>query len=179
MKKENFIRTGKILKASGLKGFLKLNPLTDFPERFSIGSEMYLINDDGIIRVNNITGKYIYRIEDCIIDNNFFKIKFEGFDSIDDADKVTGFYTAVPEEDASELPDGFFYYYKLAGCKVFNYGIEIGTVNEITDYGSGDLLSVIDKNETEILIPLRKEFIKNIDIENKKIDVQLPDGMLL
>jgi 16S rRNA processing protein RimM len=83
----------------------------------------------------------------------------------------------IPEKNRVILEDGSFYFYELINAEVFEKDELLGKVLSVQNYGSGDLINV-KHNDKEILIPLNKEFIKKIDIANKRVEVELIDGFL-
>lgn len=169
---DRYICIGKIARSVGLKGEFKVFYLTDFPERFSVLKEIFLFDE---IKDQFYRSKEVLKIVKCSLKSKFAVIKVEGIESIEQADSLKNMLVMIPENNRMDLPDDKFYYYELVNSEVFNRGDLIGKVEKIVNYGSGDLLSIKSNNE-EILIPLRNEFIKNIDVDNKRIDADLIDG---
>ena len=109
-----------------------------------------------------------------------FVMKFVGIDSIEEAEKVIGAEIRIPE---SELPDpeaGSFYTFQLRGCRVVavNGGTDeyLGDVTDVMDGGGTQILQV-GSGKTEILIPFAESIVKKIDLADRRIDVELPEGL--
>ena len=156
MQSEDKIIIGKIGKARGIDGTLKIIPLTDFEGRFDnlteieVGGKMFQVD-----KVQHIGGEIF--------------IKFENIDSREFAKTLTNKFLKVPRAEAAPLEDGEFYTFDIIGCEVFDGDKNIGKVENVLKTGSNDVFQVA--GEKEILIPALKSVIKNIDIQNKKIFV--------
>lgn len=175
---KDFIAIGKIVKTVGIKGNLKVISLTDFPERFEKLEKIFLYDErSGEFHTNKTSGDVNFQIEDCIQLKDFLKIKIKDFDDLDKSKSLVGMIIMLRESDRVKLEDGQYYFYELVGLEMFDKNVLIGKVVSLQNYGSGDLFNVKHGNK-EILIPFKKEFVKNIDIENKRIDVDLIEGFL-
>jgi len=175
---KNFIAIGKIVKSIGIKGNLKIIPLTDFPERFNDLKKVVLFDEVGNKFIKNSHyGSYDFEISDCTILKDYINLKLEGFNSIEASKELINTVLMIDEKFRIKLDEGSFYIYDLVDADVFNKGENIGKVISLVNYGSGDLFNV-KHNDKEILIPFRDEFVKKVDIEKKRIDVELIDGFL-
>jgi len=170
--KESYICIGKIVKSVGLKGGLKVNLLTDFPERFLELKQVFLFDETSDLFYRN---REALRIINCNLYKSFAVIMIEGIVNRDQADNLRNYLVMIPEHSRIKLPEDKFYYYEVIGCDVYNRGELIGKVDNIVNYGSGDLLS-IKSSKGEILIPIRDEFIVNIDTAGRRIDADLIEG---
>lgn len=105
--------------------------------------------------------------------------KFEGVDSISDAEVWEGADILVPEAERARPEEGEFSHADLIGCAVWEDGKDspLGVVVGILEYGSAPLLEV-DAAGREILVPLAREICWEIDVERKIIRAKLPEGLL-
>ena len=149
---------GKIGKARGLDGTVKIIPLTDFEGRF-----------DNLNAVN-IGGKNFSVEKVQYIGGEIF-IKFQNVDTREIAKTLTNKFLTVPRAEAAPLEEDEFYTFDIIGCEVFDSDKKIGTVANVIKTGSNDVFQVV--GDSEILIPALKSVIKKIDITNKKIVVDL------
>lgn len=103
---------------------------------------------------------------------------FAGFETIEKAEKLRGVEICVPETDAVDLEDDEFFDWQLEGCSVENIdGTPIGIVKELLRTGGTELLVV--KGETkDYLVPFAEAICVQVDIENKLIKVDPPEGLL-
>ncbi len=101
--------------------------------------------------------------------------KFQGVDTISDAEKLSGAEVNIPLEQRAELTDdGEVYQSDLVGCEVIDdTGRALGVVTDFEETGGTPLLHVGD-----LLIPFAKEICTTVDVSTKQIVVHLPDGLL-
>jgi 16S rRNA processing protein RimM len=104
-------------------------------------------------------------------------VKFRGLDAISEVEQYVGSELKVPAAALPVVPEGWFYTFQLRGCRVFTPDGEcIGTVTGVLDSGGTQILSVDHENE-ETLVPFAQSFIRKIDLEQRRIEVDLPDGL--
>ena len=176
---ENFISIGKITKAIGLKGFLKVLILTDFPDRFKTLNSARLFKESGQrFLKDKSSGSEEFIIKEVIFERDFVKMQFEGYEDINLVSELTDSLILLEEKERMELEDGQFYFYELIGMKVFKSGQEIGKLESIENYGAQDIFKIRLKNNKEALIPYIDDFVKRIDIKERKIEIEVIDGML-
>jgi len=141
-----------------------------------------LLDDDRVFQpghqviVTAAAGKWETEIEYFRRQHGRFVIKLRGINTISEAERWRGAEIRIPTSDLS-VTEGWFYTFQLKGCDVFETGGEyLGTVTEILDLGGSEVLKV-DHEQTETLIPFAQVFLKKIDLEQKKIEVDLPEGL--
>jgi 16S rRNA processing protein RimM len=107
-------------------------------------------------------------------------------DSIEEAEKLLGSEIQIPAEERAELEEGAVYVSELLGCLVVEIGQagsdtarNIGTVVDV-NFGAGTapLLIVNSDSGQEFMIPFVESFTKKLDLKGKRIEMQLPEGML-
>ena len=104
-------------------------------------------------------------------------VKFRGIDHISEAERLIGAEIKVAADQLKPLQEGWFYTFQLKGCRVFAGGGEyLGTITDVLDLGGAEVLKVDSENE-ETLIPFAREYLKKIDLDQQRIDVDLPDGL--
>jgi len=164
------VLVGRIARPHGLKGHVVVNPDTDFAEeRFAEGSTLWTRSDEGprqlVIKASRLQG-------------NRPVVRFDGFDRIEDVERLAGLELRVPEESLQRLAEGTYYQHQLIGCVVETAaGERIGEVARVEGGAAGSVLA-IDGPRGEILIPLAMDITTNIDVEAKRITVQPPEGLL-
>lgn len=166
-----FFNIGKIINTHGIKGEVKVMPLTDYPERFELLKKV-------IVELKGI--KSIYTITSVKYFKQTVILKFSEVKDMDEAEKLKGAMLVIDRKDAVKLPKDSFYIDDIVGCEVFDEKRgSIGSVKEVLQTGSNDVYIVRGSdNYKEVLVPALKAVVKNIDIENKRIDVTLPEGLL-
>lgn len=165
-----YLEVGKIINTHGVKGEVKVIPLTDNLERFNRLKWVY-------IDKNSVLEKYnIERVK-------FFKglaiIKFKEVNDMNGAEILKGLFLKVDRENAVKLPQDSFFICDLIGCEVFEEdGSKLGVLKDVLQTGSNDVFAVSGENNKEILIPALKSVVKDLSVENKKMVVSLPEGLL-
>ena len=167
---EELIAIAKLVKVRGIRGEFVCNLLTDFPERFE--------DLETVIAVLPSGKREELRIENFFFQKNRIVLKFENFDTIEVSERLINAEICVPETDAVELEEGEFFDWELQGCKIETLDGEIlGTVLEVMRTGGTENL-VVEGKSKNYLIPFAEAICPEVDIENKLIRVDLPDGLL-
>ena len=168
---DDLIVVAHIVKVRGLRGEVVAVLLTDFPDRFENLKTLVGISSSGIKRSLQIEAQWFH--------GNRLVLKFDGFDSIDDAKELVDYDLAVPAADRVELPNDSFYEWELIGCRVETIGGKsIGAVSEIMRTGGVEILKVVDESDRDRLIPMASDIVVEIDKENKLIRIDPPEGLL-
>ena len=104
--------------------------------------------------------------------------KFKGVDSISDAERLAGADVSIPLEERPQPPDGEYYQSDLIGCQVVDQsGRELGLVAGFQETGAAPLLEIRTHGEKELLVPFAKSMLVRVDLTQKRIDVNLPEGL--
>jgi len=167
---EELVAIAKIVKSRGLRGELVASLLTDFPARF----------DDLEIVVGLLPNgeKRELKIEKFWFQKDRVILKFAGFDSIETAETLRGTEICVSETDAVELEEDEFFDWELIDCQVETVeGEKIGVVKELLRTGGTEIL-VVTGAEKEYLIPFAETICTEVDVENKLIKIDAPEGLL-
>ena len=99
------------------------------------------------------------------------------FDAFDAIEKYKGYSLKVAEEDLNDLDDGEFYYHEIIGLEVYEGDNLIGTIKEILQPGANDVWVVKRKGKRDLLLPYIPPVVLNVDIPNKRVDVELLEGL--
>jgi 16S rRNA processing protein RimM len=167
---EEYLEIGQIVNTSGLKGFLKVIPLTDDITRFEDLKTVYIQEKKDLVE---------FKIQEVKYSKNMVLLKLEGIDDIGEAEKFKNFYIKINRKDAVELEEDSYFIVDIIGCKVFTDENEfLGKVIDVFQTGSNDVYTVKNNEDKEILLPAIEDVIKDIDIANKKIVVKLMDGLI-
>lgn len=163
------VAIARIVRPRGIKGEVVAELLTDFPERFESLESVSAVLD----------GKSwgSLKIEDLWFQKDRIVLKFDGYDSIEAAETLRNTELCVAESDAVELAEGEFFDWQLAGCRVEADAGTIGTVKELMRTGGTELL-VVEGAAKEYLIPFAESICVEVDIENKVIRIDPPEGLL-
>ncbi|MCD7809978.1 MAG: ribosome maturation factor RimM [Erysipelotrichaceae bacterium] len=158
---------GKIVNTHGIRGELKVKSMTDFPEeRFDKGAIVTLHYQNQDINMEVLRHRY---------HKGHILVTFKGYEDINLVEKYKGCELYCDKDD-SLLDDGEYYVDDLIGCQVYNYDCYIGDVVEVQLYDHHDILVV--QGEQKVMIPYVDAFVKNEDIDHKRIDVELIEGFI-
>ena len=167
---EEYLEIGQIVNTNGLKGTLKVKPLTDDITRFEDLETVYIQKGKELIE---------FTIQDVKYSKNMVLLKLEGIDNIEEAEKYKNFYLKINREDAVELEEDSYFIVDIIGCEVYTESQELlGKVIDVFPTGSNDVYTVKNSEGKEILLPAIEDVIKDVDIENKKIIIHLMEGLI-
>jgi 16S rRNA processing protein RimM len=166
------VAVARVAKPRGIRGEVAADILTDFPERFEGLEELIAVFPDGTRRR--------LALEDNWLHGARLVLKFQGFDTPEEAATLAGCELAVPEREAVELEEGEFYDWQLEGCRVETVeGAQVGHVVEVLHTGGeANVLVIRSEGGRENLVPLALSICVEIDIERKLIRVDAPEGLL-
>ena len=153
------ITVAEVITTHGIKGNVKVKTYSDNEMRFIKGAKVYIEDE-------------LLTIEDSFRQKGLMVLKFAEYNDINDSLKLVGKDISIEEEDLGELKEDEFYIYKLIGLDTYSNGQKVGKVKDvITGVYPNDVYVIETTDKKEILLPALKTVIKNMDIENKKIEV--------
>ena len=104
-------------------------------------------------------------------------VKFRGIEGISEAQKYVGAEIKIPAGDLPEPEEGSYYTFRLKGCRVFAAdGDYVGIITDVLSSGGSEILKV-DCEDQETLIPFADAYLKSIDLDRRRIEVDLPEGL--
>jgi 16S rRNA processing protein RimM len=157
---------GRIAGAFGLDGGLKVDVLTDFPERFHPGSRLYLRGEPVTVQhARDVAG-------DRMI------VKLREVPDRTEAEALRGATLDIREEDLAPLPEGSYYRFQLVDLEAWtDQGERLGSVTDIIPTGGNDVFVITGSQYGEVLAPNRPEIVE-IDLEAKRLTVHIVPGLL-
>lgn len=159
-----YFAVGYVLRPQGIKGEIKVEPLTDHIRRFDELYTVLLEDSDGYRQLNIENIRYI---QDAVI------LKIQGYDDVNCAETLRNKYLWIPRSMAKELPEYTYFMADIIGCSVKTQGGDmIGTVKDIIYTKSNDVY-VIDSSSGDILIPALKKVVKDVDVRDKVITIDI------
>jgi 16S rRNA processing protein RimM len=167
---DGFIAVGMITSAHGLRGEVKVELHTDFPERFAPEVTVYLGEE-----LDQVT------ISSARPHQGQMLLIFHGIESRAGAEAVRSIWVCIPEEEAVDLEEDTFVVHDIRGLSVqTSSGQILGTVGQVLFTGANDvyIIETPDEPHREILLPAIAEVIKKVDLENGILTVELLPGLL-
>ena len=164
------ILVGRIARPHGIRGQVVINPETDFAEeRFAEGATLWTRSARGSERLT---------VRSTRMQNGRPVVAFEGFERIEDVERLAGLELRVPEEALQPLDAGAYYQHQLVGCVVeTTAGGRVGEVTRVDGGACGSLLAVRGARG-EILIPFAVDICVEVNVAGRSIRIDPPKGLL-
>jgi 16S rRNA processing protein RimM len=173
-----FVTIARVAKTQGRHGEVAATLLTDFPELLEKRRKLFALGESD--RKQNGAANVARR--QLELDEHWFHkgmvvLKFAGVDSISDAETLVGSEIQIPRSERAALGSDEFYVSDLIGCTVADSGQEIGRIKDV-QFGSGEAPLLVIEGEKEYLVPFAAAYIEKIALEQKRLEMKLPEGML-
>lgn len=164
MQSEPLFTIGKIVAPHGVRGDVRVVPLTDFPERFGVLKKAFLDSGAEV----QVTGVKYHK--------QFVLLKFAGLDDMNAVEPLRGKLLQVRQADLVKLPEGHYYHHQIIGLDVYEEdGGCLGRITDILETGSNDVYVTEQEGQKPILIPALKEVVRCIDIKGRRMIVKLQE----
>lgn len=165
------ILIGKIVSVKGLKGEVRVNSYSD--EDGFEGLETIILS-------RNSKEKAEYKIEKVGYQGAQVLLKLKGIDDRTLAEGLVGNDIFITEDELRILPDDTYYLRDLIGCDCFDVkeNVLIGKITDVIQNSAQDIYEVELTTGNKTYIPAVKEFVKNVDIDNKHVDFDLIPGFI-
>lgn len=175
---ENWTRIAHLVRPQGRRGELLADLLTDFPGRFE-----HLEGAALLPRPPSIGDARPVVLEGHWLHKGRVVLKFQGTNSITEAEALRGLDLAVPQEARVPLADGAVYIDDLIGCSLVDTnqagGPVVGTVRDaVAQPQATDLLVVAGADGAEHLVPFAKAYLVRMDLTARRVEMALPAGLL-
>jgi 16S rRNA processing protein RimM len=157
------VTVGRIVAAHGIRGELKVESLTDFPERFETGSRLWLNGEQWVVERGRISGRSVI-------------LKLRGLDTRSEAEALRGGELTVPEPAKLE-DEGVYYLHDIIGLPVYDTtGETLGKLFDVLSTGSTDVY-VVRGDRGELLLPALDDVVTEVDVAGGRIVVDVPEGI--
>src|SRR6478672_4131311 len=174
-----FVTIARVAKTQGRHGEVAATLLTDFPELFETRRKLFALGGAASTKQSVAAEPNRRKLD---LDEHWFHkgmvvLKFAGVDSISDAETLVGSEIQIPRSERAALGSEEFYVSDLAGCTVTDSGREIGHIKDV-QFGSGEAPLLVIQGEKEYLVPFAAAYIEKIALEQKRLEMKLPEGLL-
>jgi 16S rRNA processing protein RimM len=161
------------VKTQGRHGEVAVELHSDVPARLGAGMKLFALPQEGSRR--ELT------IEEAWPHQGRVVLKFQEVNSIADAEMLAGCELQVPAAERAPLEPGWTYISDLVGCRVFDGEHELGKIEEVR-FGAGEapllIVATKQKGTNEYEIPFAEAYLQSVDVKEKRVQMQLPEGML-
>jgi 16S rRNA processing protein RimM len=166
----SFIAIARIARTRGNRGEVLADLYTDFPDRFNLLREVWLVPESGHRQLLTVESSWEHKGRRVL--------KFAGVNSISAAEAFVGCWVEIPAEQAIPLPEGTYFDHDLVGCTVLDTGgNKIGTIVEVLHIAGNNQL-VVKHLDRELLIPAVESICVQVSIREKQILVDPPEGLM-
>ncbi|WP_059170122.1 ribosome maturation factor RimM [Bacillus sp. FJAT-27445] len=170
---DKWFNVGKIVNTHGIRGEVRVISRTDFAdERYKPGSRLHLFLPKEKEPIELVVSAHRQH-------KNFDLLQFEGYENINEVEKLRDGILKVHESQLGELEDDEYYFHEIIGCTVVTTeGEEIGMITEILTPGANDVWVVKGKGGKEQLIPYIAQVVLKVDIKEKTVVIDPMEGLL-
>jgi 16S rRNA processing protein RimM len=161
---------GKVVSTQGNKGEVNVLPLTDSIDRFRNLDNVFLRNKNS---------QTILNVEKIRIRKDTVILKLKDIENIEEAKMIVGSFLEVERKNAVKLPKDTYFIFEIIGLEVYDENnIFLGKVENVISTGSNDVYVVKIKDKEELFIPAIREVVKNVNLEKKRITINMVDGLI-
>jgi 16S rRNA processing protein RimM len=168
-----FVTIARVAKTQGRHGEVAATLLTDVPELFETRRKLFALGGSG----GTEPSRRKLDLDEHWFHKGMVVLKFAGVDSISDAETLVGSEIQIPRSERAALGSDEFYVSDLAGCTVTDSGKEIGRIKDV-QFGSGEAPLLVIEGKKEYLVPFAAAYIEKIALEQKRLEMKLPEGLL-
>jgi len=177
----------RIRKSQGRKGEVLAEILTDFPEKFAERKRVWLLSAAGTAgetaREAELAAHWLHKGGRAQGELAAIVLHFAGVNSITEAEALRGLVVAIPRAERAALGEDEVYVGDLIGCSLVDVaGVAertIGVIEDVDrDAGPVALLVIQGEKGEEILIPFAKAYLRRIDLDGKRVEMALPEGLV-
>ncbi|MGD9897971.1 MAG: ribosome maturation factor RimM [Calditrichaceae bacterium] len=160
---------GKFIKPQGIKGELKAEIITSFPERFTGLKKVYI----------NEKESQAYSIESVRLSDRFVFIKLKDINTREEAESLRNEYLYIPDDELKDLDEDEYYIHDLLGIKIYDeQDVLLGELIDVESISSNDIYTMKSVDGREFMIPAIKDVILEVDITKKTMKIRNLEGLL-
>ena len=163
------VAVGRVLRPHGVRGEVVVEVLSDVPGRLAPGRSLKASWEGRPARTVTVESYRPHKTGALV--------RFAGAEDRDRAEELRDALLEVDRSEVPAAPEGTYYWYQLLGCRCRVDGEDLGEVTDLVEDGGG-LLLVVSKEGRQVPIPFVRSFLKEVDVERGRIELDLPEGLL-
>ena len=184
---DDWVWLARIRHTQGRKGEVFADILTDFPEKFSERKKLWLLPGSTSASANATVDALPRQVELAAHwpHKGGIVLHFAGVDSISAAETLAGLIVAIPRAQRAPLAEDEVHISDLIGCAVFDLNgagsldpVLVGHIENVDRTAGPVPLLIVTGSKGEVLIPFAKSFLRKLDIEARRVEMALPEGLL-
>lgn len=165
---DKWVKIGKIAKPHGVRGTLKVLPLTDDKTRYNKLKKVYIQTRHGIKEFDILAVRY---------QDKFVLLDLVGIETMTEAEGYIGNYLVIDKKDRMPLHENTYYIEDLIGLDVYEKDVYLGKLTDVMQPGSNDVYSITLEDGKELLLPAIKSVILEVNIDLGLMKVNVPEGL--
>jgi 16S rRNA processing protein RimM len=166
------VAVGRVLRPHGLKGEVVVEVLSDVPGRLDPGERLLASRPGG-----KESPPRTLTVASSQPHKTGARVRFEGITDVDGAEALRNLTLEVERSQVPPAEPGTYYYFELLGCRCFDGGEDLGEVVDLVEDGGG-LLLIVAGDVGNVPVPFVERFLRGVDVAAKRIDLELPPGLL-
>lgn len=166
----SLIAVGKISKSVGVKGSVKIVPLTadhrrfESMERVLVGADQESAREFSVCQIRISSGSVVVSFQEVV--------------SRTEADALRGQYLFIHQDQLITPPEGSYFVHEIIGMSVMTVnGVHVGSITDVQAFPAQDIW-IIRTGKADVMIPAVKEIVKKVDVEKRIIVIDPPEGMI-
>jgi 16S rRNA processing protein RimM len=169
----NYFNVGKIVNTHGIRGEVKILPISDFADmRLKNGETIIAFSPDG-------NTQRILEIIRSREHKQMYLVTLRGIDSLNDAELIKGWQVKIEEHQMHDLDEGEYYFHEIMGCEVItDTGEILGVITDILTPGANHVWVVRTAQKREVLLPVIEDVILNVNVKEKRVLVHVLEGLM-
>src|ERR1035437_2220260 len=174
---DQWVWLARVRHPQGRKGEGFADILTDFPERFAERRRLWLLAERAAAsppREAELVAHWLHK--------GGIVLHFAGVESISEAENLKGLVVAIPTEQRAALAEDEVYVADLIGCSLVDVAgagpLVVGEIEVVARAAGPVALLVVRGANGEVLVPFAKSFLRKIDLEGKRVEMALPEGLV-
>ena len=173
IEKDKWMSIGEIVAPQGLKGDIRINPFSDFPERFTKPGRRWIQKN------NELPTEINLKKGTLIPGKSIYVLSIEGVSDRRSAEEIIGWKLVIPVDSRPNLGKDEYHYFDLIGLEA-RKGPDKTLIGFVTDLikGGNDLLEIELVEGKKVLVPFVKEIIPEIKLKEKWLLINPPPGLL-
>ncbi len=191
---DEWVWLARIRRTQGRKGEVFAEILTDFPEKFAERRRLWLLKEDvsgkpprhaqarqGSDPVAPPSPREV-QLENHWLHKGGIVLHFAGVDSISDAERLAGLIVAIPRDERVALAEDEVYIGDLIGCALIDIArpdapVVVCTIENVEREAGPVPLLLVHAAAGEILVPYAKDYLRKVDLDAKRVEMALPEGL--
>lgn len=164
-----YLQVGKIVNTHGVKGEVRVIPLTDDPHRFDVLKSAFVEKDNNLVK---------HAIKEVKYTKGSVILKLSDIDTMEAAESIRNCFILVDRKNAVKLPKDSFFICDILDSEVFDEnGLLLGKLVDVLHTGSNDVYVIKNREGKEVLLPAMKSVVNSVWPDQKRIDVTVPKGL--